>query len=138
MKLIIAKHRTPNWYQTKKDTGKVVPTWDYEVAHVRGQLKLIDDAQWLYSFLDTLTNEHEANEAEAWKITDAPEGYIEAMLKAIVGLEIEIDEAIMKSKLNQNHPERNQQGIVEGLKGNVSDRQAQIAKQIALNLNKNP
>lgn len=127
---------SPNWYETKKQTCKAVPTWDYQTVHVRGTIKLIDDEQWLFAFLNRLTDEHEAEQSAPWKVSDAPESYISDMIKAIIGIEIEVFEASMKSKLNQNHPIENQIGIVEGIKiaSNATEKQSQIASQISKNL----
>lgn len=107
---------SPNWYPTKRETGREVPTWDYAVAHVHGRIKTTDDAAWLRDLLERLTTHHEASEPEPWRISDAPEDHIAKSLRAIVGIEIPIERLVGKFKLNQNHPERNRQGIVEGLR----------------------
>ncbi len=123
---------TPNWYETKKQTGMVVPTWDYQVVHVRGMIKLVDDEEWLLSCLNALTNEHEAKQAAPWKVSDAPDNFIRDKLKAIIGIVIDIQEISMKSKLNQNHPISNQIGIVEGITNasESTEKEQQIAAQI--------
>ncbi|HET7269261.1 MAG TPA: FMN-binding negative transcriptional regulator [Oleiagrimonas sp.] len=107
---------SPNWYPTKRETGREVPTWDYAVVHVHGHMKVIDDAAWLRDLLERLTTHHEAGEPEPWRISDAPADHIEQSLRAIVGIEIPIERLVGKFKLNQNHPERNRRGIVEGLR----------------------
>lgn len=106
---------SPNWYPTKHETGREVPTWDYAVVHVHGRLRVIDDSVWLRRLLETLTDRHEANQPQPWRITDAPDDHIETSLKAIVGIAISIDRIEGKFKLNQNHPARNQAGILKGL-----------------------
>lgn len=125
---------SPNWYETKRQTGKAVPTWDYQVAHAHGHLQLKDNAEWLLRCLNRLTDEHEASFSPPWKINDAPQDYIDNMLKAIAGIEISIDKLLMKSKLNQNHPQGNQIGIVEGLQGETTDKQTDIAALVQSNL----
>lgn len=107
---------SPNWYPTKHETGREVPTWDYAVVHAHGRIKTIDDAAWLRDLLERLTTHHEASEPEPWQVSDAPEDHIAKSLRAIVGIEIPIERLVGKFKLNQNHPERNRQGIVEGLR----------------------
>jgi len=107
---------SPNWYPTKRETGREVPTWDYAVVHAHGHIRLVDDAAWMRDLLERLTTRHEAGEPEPWRISDAPADHIATSLRAIVGIEIPIERLVGKFKLNQNHPERNRQGIVEGLR----------------------
>jgi len=106
---------SPSWYRTKKETGKVVPTWNYVVVHAYGLVQFIDDPQWLRAFVEKLTNRHEAGRADSWQITDAPADYIEAQLTAIVGLEIPISRLVGKWKVSQNRPARDRDAVVEGL-----------------------
>ena len=79
---------TPAWYETKKQTGKVVPTWNYAVVHARGPLVVRDDPVWLRAFLEKLTDRHESGRTAPWKVGDAPEDFIRSQLRAIVGIEI--------------------------------------------------
>lgn len=127
---------SPNWYPTKHENGREVPTWDYVVVHVHGHMKIIDDAVWLRDLLERLTTRHEAGEPEPWQISDAPADHVEKSLRAIVGVEIPIERVIGKFKLNQNHPERNRRGIIEGLqrRGTGDDRAllALIKQQLEL------
>src|SRR5476651_1600625 len=74
---------SPNWYVTKREHGKVVPTWNYTVVHARGRIAWVHDAAWLRKFLETLTERHERRHESPWKITDAPTDYIDQMLTAI-------------------------------------------------------
>ncbi|WP_114638364.1 FMN-binding negative transcriptional regulator [Polynucleobacter necessarius] len=106
---------TPTWYPSKKETGKVVPTWNYAVVHAQGQIKLIDDAQWLRSHVAQMTNIHEPTYRSDWKLDDAPEEYVQMMLKAIIGIEIDIQSLIGKFKLSQNHPPEDYDAVVEKL-----------------------
>ncbi|MGY3040581.1 transcriptional regulator [Rhodanobacter sp. TND4EL1] len=112
---------SPNWYPTKHETGREVPTWNYAVVHVHGRLRVMDDAVWLRGLLERLTDHHEAGQAQPWKITDAPEDHIEKSLRAIVGLEVTIDRLEGKFKLSQNHPARNRAGVVAGLGERAGD-----------------
>ena len=107
---------SPSWYPTKRETGKVVPTWNYAVVHAHGTLRFIDDRAWLRAFVERLTNRHEAGRPDPWKVTDAPPDYIERQLGAIVGLEIPITRLIGKWKVSQNRPAEDRDGAVEGLR----------------------
>jgi transcriptional regulator len=106
---------SPNYYPTKKESGKAVPTWNYVVVHVKGVISFIHDEKWIYNMIDLLTKEHEAKQDVPWSITDAPETYINKMLPAIVGIEIAIDSIEGQWKLSQNQPEVNKFGVIEGL-----------------------
>jgi transcriptional regulator len=106
---------TPAWYPSKKETGKVVPTWNYAVVHAQGQIKLIEDAHWLRSHVAQMTNIHEPTYQSDWKLDDAPEEYVQMMLKAIVGIEIDIQSLIGKFKLSQNRPPEDYDAVVEKL-----------------------
>ena len=104
---------TPAWYPSKKETGKVVPTWNYAVAHAQGNIKLIEDAQWLRSHVAQMTNIHEPTYQSNWKLDDAPEDYVQMMLKAIIGIEIEVKSLVGKFKLSQNRPAQDYAAVVE-------------------------
>jgi transcriptional regulator len=118
---------SPNWYPTKHETGREVPTWNYAVLHVHGRLRVIDDAAWLKVLLERLTDHHEADQPQPWKMTDAPEDHIEKSLHAIVGLEVSIDRVEGKFKLSQNHPARNRAGVIAGLRDRDADGDAELA-----------
>jgi transcriptional regulator len=104
---------TPAWYPSKKETGKVVPTWNYAVVHAQGNIKLIEDAQWLRSHVAQMTNIHEPTYQSSWKLDDAPEDYVQMMLKAIIGIEIEVKILVGKFKLSQNRPAQDYAAVVE-------------------------
>jgi len=108
---------SPGWYETKRQTGKVVPTWNYVAIHATGRLRFFDDAERLRAIVTRLTNTHEAGRAEPWKVTDAPDDYIAGMLRAIVGFELTIARLEGKWKMSQNRPAVDHAGIVEGLAG---------------------
>lgn len=122
---------SPNWYPTKHETGREVPTWNYAVLHVHGHLRVIDDPAWLRVLLERLTDRHEADQPQPWKMTDAPEDHIEKSLHAIVGLEVTIDRVEGKFKLSQNHPARNRAGVIAGLHERDSDGDAELAALMA-------
>ena len=107
---------TPSWYETKREHGKAVPTWNYVVVHARGRLRTIDDPDWLLANLEALVAHHEAGFAEPWQISDAPPDYIDKMLAAIVGIEIELTALKGKWKVSQNQPSINRAGVVAGLR----------------------
>lgn len=106
---------SPAFYEQKAETGKVVPTWNYAVVHAHGTLRAIEDRAWLLSLVERLTNRHEAGRAEPWKVSDAPPDYIEAMLNAIVGIEIRIDRIEGKWKTSQNRSTADQARVAAGL-----------------------
>ena len=121
---------TPSWYATKKETGKVVPTWNYAVVHAYGALKIIDDTVWLRGLVERLTNQHEAAKAAPWKVSDAPENYLEPLLRAIVGIEIPITKISGKWKVSQNQPHTNRTGVIEGLREIADDNASAMAAMI--------
>ena len=122
---------SPNWYPTKHETGREVPTWNYAVLHVHGHLRVIDDAAWLKVLLERLTDHHEADQPQPWKMSDAPEDHIETSLRAIVGLEVTIDRVEGKFKLSQNHPARNRAGVIAGLRQRNGDGDVELAALMA-------
>jgi transcriptional regulator len=106
---------SPNWYPSKHETGREVPTWNYAVVHVHGRLRVIDDAGWMRNFLRTLTDHHEASEPQPWFIDDAPSDYTEKLLRGVVGIEISIERLEAKFKLGQNKSTENRHGVIAGL-----------------------
>ena len=106
---------TPAWYPSKKESGKVVPTWNYAVVHAQGHIKLIEDSHWLRSHVSQMTNIHEPIYQSNWKLDDAPEDYVQTMLKAIVGIEIEVESLVGKFKLSQNRPPEDYDAVVKEL-----------------------
>lgn len=118
---------TPSWYQTKRETGKVVPTWNYAVVQVRGRARIVDDKEWLAGQIAELTTIHEARRAEPWQVTDAPAPFIEAQIKGIIGLEIEIIEISGKWKVSQNRPIADRVGVANGLQAGGDTPAAEMA-----------
>ena len=97
---------SPNWYPSKHESHKQVPTWNYQVVHAHGRITLHDDEQYVRGLVARLTRTHEASEPQPWKMGDAPPDYINTMLKSIVGLEVDITRLIGKFKLSQNREVR--------------------------------
>lgn len=106
---------TPSWYETKRETGKVVPTWNYAIVQVRGTVKVIDDQVWLAQQIAELTASQEGAREAPWAVIDAPAPYIQSQIKGIIGLEIEISEIHGKWKVSQNRPVADRVGVAEGL-----------------------
>jgi transcriptional regulator len=106
---------SPSWYASKKEHGKVVPTWNYAVVHAQGKLIAHDDAAWLQGFLNRLTQTHETEVASDWKVSDAPEDFIEQLKKTIVGIEIPVTSIIGKWKVSQNRPSADRVGVKAAL-----------------------
>jgi transcriptional regulator len=114
---------SPGWYASKREHGRVVPTWNYAVVHVRGRLSFFDDREKLHAVVDRLTSLHEAKFSDPWATTDAPKAFMESQLKGIVGFELKIDTIEGKYKLSQNRSSQDQNGVVDGLRqvGSVTD-----------------
>jgi transcriptional regulator len=106
---------SPAWYASKAEHGRVVPTWDYVLAHVHGELVVHDDVDWLAAHVRRLTDSHEGPRAEPWAVSDAPERYVAGQLRAIVGVEVRIRRVEAKWKLSQNRPAADIDGVVAGL-----------------------
>lgn len=106
---------TPGFYETKRETGKVVPTWNYAMVQARGVARVRADAAWLDTQIAALTDRHEAAQPAPWQVSDAPRPYIEAQLRGIVGIEIDIRELEGKWKVSQNRPEGDRLGVAQGL-----------------------
>ncbi|MGE0132216.1 MAG: FMN-binding negative transcriptional regulator [Blastocatellales bacterium] len=107
---------TPSWYPAKQETGKVVPTWNYAVVHAYGSLRVIDDAEWLRSQIGRLTDQNEAALPEQWKVSDAPQEFIEKLLGSIIGIEMVVTRLIGKWKVSQNRTAADQAGVISGLR----------------------
>ena len=106
---------SPNWYPSKHQTGKAVPTWNYAVVHAHGRLRVIEDKAWLLQLVTELTNTHERSQQLAWQVNDAPQDYLERMLEMIVGIEIPIERLVGKWKVSQNRSDEDRAGVAAGL-----------------------
>ena len=107
---------SPNWYPSKHEFHKQVPTWNYMVVHAYGRITVRDDERFVRGVVGRLTRTHEASQPKPWKMGDSPKETIDVMLKAIVGMEIEITRIVGKSKLSQNKEARDLRGAGEMLK----------------------
>ncbi|MGX9576712.1 FMN-binding negative transcriptional regulator [Mesorhizobium sp. f-mel] len=107
---------SPNWYPSKHDFHKQVPTWNYRVAHAYGRATIHDEERYVRVMVARLTRTQEAEQTVPWKMTDSPKEFIDTLLKAIVGIEIEITRLVGKSKLSQNKEERDIRNAGETLK----------------------
>ncbi len=110
---------SPNWYPSKHETHRQVPTWNYLAVHVRGKIRIRDDERFVRGVVARLTRTHEVRSesgSRPWRMTDSPKDYIDGMLKAIVGIEIDIEKMIGKAKLSQNKEERDRLNAAEELR----------------------
>ena len=121
---------TPSWYETKRETGKVVPTWNYAAVHAYGPIRILDDAAWLRGHIAELTAVNERGRAEPWAVSDAPESFVEAMVRAIVGIEIAIARIEGKWKVSQNRPEADRRGVVDGLRTEGGEPAREMAELV--------
>jgi transcriptional regulator len=112
---------TPSWYETKRQTGKVVPTWNYVTVHAYGTIEFFNDADRLLDIVTRLTDREEARRAEPWAVTDAPTDFIDVMLKGIVGFALPITRLEGKWKMSQNRPAEDRVGVVAGLIADARD-----------------
>jgi len=106
---------SPNWYPSKHEAHRQVPTWNYRVAHARGRVRIRDDERYVRGVVARLTRAHEAAQPVPWKMSDAPVDYIDSMLQAVVGIEIGITRLEGKYKLSQNREQRDRQGAGKAL-----------------------
>jgi transcriptional regulator len=107
---------SPGWYASKREHGKVVPTWNYTMVQARGTLRAVPDAPWLRALVVRLTAHHEASQAAPWAVDDAPEDYVQQMLRAIVGIEITLESLRGKWKVSQNRSAADRAGVAAGLR----------------------
>jgi transcriptional regulator len=118
---------TPAWYETKRQTGKVVPTWNYVAVHAYGTVRFFQDAEPLLDIVTRLTRTHESGRAEPWAVTDAPADFIQSQLKGIVGFELPIVRLEGKWKMSQNRSAEDRAGVVEGLRREGGPAEAVVA-----------
>ena len=119
---------TPSWYATKRETGRVVPTWNYATVQARGRPRAISDAGWLRRQGDDLTAAREGGRPEPWAVSDAPEPFVAAQLRAIVGVEIALTAIAGKWKMSQNRTAEDRAGVVRGL---AAEGIAEVAALVA-------
>jgi len=117
---------SPSWYPTKREHGKVVPTWNYIVVQAWGRPRVIEEADWLLGQIGALTTAREGGLAEPWSVADAPADFIATQLRGIVGVELPVARIEGKWKASQNQPEGNRKGVVEGLRADGSAAMAEV------------
>lgn len=127
----VERYVTPAWYASKREHGKVVPTWNYVTVQVRGPARAIEDAAWLRTQLESLTRQQEAPRAEPWSLSDAPEPFVAAQMRGIVGIEIEIASLVGKFKLSQNRQEADKRGVFNGLSADPESESQAMAQLVA-------
>ena len=120
---------SPNWYPSKHETHRHVPTWNYEVVHAHGRLRIVDDEKFLRGLVGRLTRRNEATEPVPWKMGDAPRDYMDQMVKAVVGIEVELIRLEAKRKLSQNRDQRD----FDGALGVLRDRGNEVLSQAMAN-----
>ena len=121
---------SPSWYPSKHEHGKAVPTYNYMVVHAYGKTQIVEDTAWLRALVTRLTDRYEAAQPLPWRVTDAPEDYIEKMLAAIVGIEIPVEKLIGKWKLSQNRSAADRTGVAAGLLQRGDDNATSLASAI--------
>lgn len=120
---------SPSWYATKREHGKVVPTWNYVIVQARGRPVMIESQDWLGEQIDELTSIHERGRAEPWSLDDAPADFVAGQMKGIIGLEIPIERIEGKWKVSQNQPMPNRVGVERGLR---VDGRMDMADEVAI------
>ena len=122
---------SPAWYEEKRLTGKVVPTWNYITVQVHGTISTIHDLEWLIPHVGRLVARHEADRPDPWALTDAPYDYVRTQARAIVGLELRIARIEAKAKLTQNRSAADIDGAIDGLSSGTPGERA-VADAMAL------
>jgi transcriptional regulator len=121
---------TPSWYATKRETGKVVPTWNYVAVHAYGPVEFFQESERLLEVVTRLTNKHEGPRANPWGVADAPADYIAAQLRGIVGVRIPVVRFEGKRKLSQNRTEVDRVGVMAGLAASEDPQDREVAMLI--------
>ena len=124
-------YMSPNWYPSKHEHGKGVPTWCYMVVHAHGIPRKIEDPEWLLEHVNELTDTHESKQSLPWKVSDAPSEFVEMLIKGIVGIEIPITTLTGKWKLDQNRSESDNLGVIAGLMSTDDAHAHGIADQLS-------
>lgn len=123
---------SPSWYPAKAEHGKVVPTWNYIAVHARGPVRLIEDRDSLLQTVSRLSDRHEASRPQPWAVSDAPDDYLDAMLRAIVGFALPIRRLEGKWKLGQNRSPTDQAGVRQGLAASLDPRDLALAARMSI------
>jgi transcriptional regulator len=124
------RYITPSWYPSKEQHGRVVPTWNYAVVHAHGTPRAIEDPAWLRAHVAQLTGVHEGGREIPWQVSDAPSDFIDALLDAIVGIEIPIARLVGKWKASQNRSVADRLGVVQGLVAEDDEASTRMANLV--------
>jgi len=119
---------SPSWYPSKRESGKVVPTWNYVAVHAHGAVRAVEDPAWLRAHLDALVEEREGSREAPWRVADAPAAFTERLMGGIVGLEIRITRLVGQWKLGQNRSAADRAGAAQGLLGEGTEAAARVAE----------
>jgi len=119
---------SPSLYAAKREHGRVVPTWNYVAVHAIGAVEVFEDPDRLHALVARLTDRHEAPRAEPWAVTDAPEDFVRAQLKGIVGVALRIETLIGKRKLSQNRSAADRDGVIAGLAASADPRDVAVSE----------
>jgi len=122
---------SPNWYLSKQEHGKVVPTWNYAAVHVHGTLHVHEERDWLLALVTKLTDTHEAGSERPWRVSDAPPDYVDGLLAGIVGIEIRIERLEGKWKMGQNRSDSDRESAAESLSKMKTPSAAEVGKLMA-------
>jgi transcriptional regulator len=118
---------SPSWYESTKEHGRTVPTWNYTTVHFTGQLTFHTDPDWLRDVVTRLTERYETGRQDRWWVTDAPEKFVAGQLRAIVGVELDISRIEAKDKLSQNRTEHDRANVITALRQEPDPQASQIA-----------
>ena len=121
---------TPNWYPSKALHGKAVPTWNYAIVHAYGRPEVVQDKDWLRRHVGELTDQQEKGATHPWKLSDAPESYVDVMLRGIVGFRFAITRLEGKWKMSQNREMPDREGVIAGLQARASGEDIKIAEAV--------
>lgn len=119
---------SPNWFPSKHEAHRQVPTWNYEVVHAHGILTVLDDENFVRGMVARLTRRYEANEPKPWKMGDSSKEFIDSMLRNIVGIKISLTSMVGKSKLSQNKEARDRNGAADALDARGSHEIARLMR----------
>lgn len=121
---------SPSWYATKKEHGRVVPTWNYSAVHLTGRVEAHQDEEWLRDVVVRLTDLHEQHRTTRWAVADAPEDFVRKQLRAIVGIELRVERVDAKAKLSQNRSDEDRAGVIAGLETECTARERAVAAEM--------
>jgi transcriptional regulator len=124
---------SPGWYASKQEHGRVVPTWNYSEVQLRGTVTVHDDPEWVLDVVTRLTDRHERNREMPWAVTDAPPAYVRGQLRAIVGVELVVEETRAvegKAKLSQNRSDADRRGVIDGMRAEGNPTAYRVAEEM--------